>query len=341
MRKLSALTAAGVVAWLAVTQAQSTPPLRWVDTKTGATARLRGISAVSDRVAWASGANGTVLRTADAGATWTKLDVPDSASLDFRDVDAVDASTAYILSIGPGDQSRIYKTTDAGATWTLQFRNEDPQAFYDAMAFADATHGYALSDSVDGRLVLLRTTDGQRWTRVPGDTLPPALQGEGAFAASGTNVAMRGRHVWLATGPRVIRSSDDGRTWAAVATPLPAAESSGNFSIAFRDDRYGLVVGGDFKKEREPSDNAAVTTDGGATWRLVRGLTGYRSAVAFVAARPGTVIAVGPSGTDVSTDDGATWRAIDGPGFHAVSVAPRSRTAWAVGENGAAARLSF
>src|SRR5882672_1000041 len=123
-----------------------TPP-QWTLQTSGVNARLRGISAVSDRVAWASGSGSTVLRTSDGGATWQKLTVT-TERLDFRDIDAVDARIAYVLSIGNGPASRIYKTTDAGATWTLQFKNEDPKAFYDAMSFWDANHGIAIGDSI-------------------------------------------------------------------------------------------------------------------------------------------------------------------------------------------------
>ena len=313
----------------------------WTNFPTGVTARLRGISAVSDRVVWASGSNGTIVRTDDGGTSWKLLSVPDAQKLDFRDVDAVDDRTAYALSIGNGDASRIYKTTDAGATWTLQFRNAEPDAFYDAMTFSNARTGYALSDSVRGELILIRTTDGgESWTRVTG--LPPALPNEGAYAASGTNVGLLGSHIWLATtASRVIRSTDGGRSWSAVTTPLPTGPSAGLFSIAFKDWNRGIVVGGDYKAEAAARDNAALSRDGGATWMLVRGLGGFRSAVAFIAAREDTVVAVGPSGADCSRDGGTTWQPIDGPGFHTLSVAPRSTSAWAAGENGSIARLDF
>lgn len=91
------------------------------------TARLRGLSAVSDRVVWASGANGTIIRTQDGGSSWQPLAVPDAQTLDFRDIDAVDDRTAYVLSIGVGEASRIYKTMDAGATWTLSSRTRLPR----------------------------------------------------------------------------------------------------------------------------------------------------------------------------------------------------------------------
>ena len=167
---------------------------QWEGQRSGTSVRLRGISAVSEKVVWASGARGTVLRTIDGGRVWQARKVPGGEELDFRDIDAVSDRAAYVLSIGNGPASRIYKTEDSGQTWTLQFQNDDPKAFFDAMAFWDAGRGIAFSDSIDGRFVIIRTLDGGRtWTRIPAGSLPPALDNEGAFAASGTNVSYR----WL------------------------------------------------------------------------------------------------------------------------------------------------
>jgi photosystem II stability/assembly factor-like uncharacterized protein len=317
----------------------------WTEQPSGVSARFRGISSASDRVVWASGSNGTILRTADGGATWQRLTVPDADKLDFRDIDAVSDDTAYALSIGNGEASRIYKTSDAGKTWTLQFTNTDPKAFFDAMAFWDAERGIAFSDSVDGQLVILRTDNGGgAWTRVPAAGLPPALNNEGAFAASGTNVAVYGRdHVWIGTSvSRVLRSSDGGRTWSAAATPLATGSAAGIFSIAFRDDKHGIVVGGDYSKEAEAVDNAAVTDDGGVTWKLVKGLSGFRSVVTYLPGESSTAIAVGPGGADQSTDDGKTWTPVTGAaGLHTLAVAKRGRVGWGAGEKGRILRLTY
>ena len=321
----------------------------WTDQPSGVTARLRGVSAVSDRIAWASGSGGTVLRTSDGGATWQPLTIPGAEKLDFRDIDAVSDRIAYVLSIGSGESSRIYKTIDGGRTWTLQFTNTDPKAFFDAMAFWDAERGIAFSDSVDGQLVILRTdTGGRTWTRVPATGLPPALDNEGAFAASGTNVAVQGRdQVWIGTGAaavaRVLRSADGGRTWSAASTPLAAGPSSGIFSIAFRDAEHGIVVGGDYRKENEAVDNAAITNDGGRTWTKVSGMSGFRSVVAYLpgAATP-ALIAVGPQGADHSTDDGRTWTPLTGSsGLHTFAFAKRGGAGWGAGEKGRIMRLNY
>ena len=318
----------------------------WTEQQSGATARFRGISAFSDRVAWASGSGGTAVRTADGGATWQRLTIPNAEKLDFRDIDAVSNETAYVLSIGSGESSRIYKTSDAGKTWTLQFTNTDPKAFFDAMAFWDAERGLAFSDSVDGQLVILRTENGGRaWTRVPASGLPPALENEGAFAASGTNVAVFGRdHVWIGTSrSRVLRSTDAGRSWSAITPPVATGSSTGIFSIAIRDAQHGIVVGGDYRKEAEAVDNAAVTSDGGRTWQAVKGLSGFRSVVAYLPGESSpTLIAIGPQGADQSTDDGRTWTPVTGAtGLHTFAVAKRGRIGWGAGENGRILRLTY
>jgi photosystem II stability/assembly factor-like uncharacterized protein len=270
--------------------------------------------------------------------------------LDFRDVQAVNANTAYLLSIGPADQSRIYKTTDGGRGWALQFTNHNPKAFFDAFAFWDDHTGIAMSDPVEGRFILIKTSDGgATWKELPGDGLPPALEGEGAFAASGTCIAVQGKsNVWFGTGgaatARVFRSTDGGITWKQSSTPITAGNaSSGVFSIAFKDARNGVIVGGDYRKENEAGDNVATSTDGGATWTLAKGPgpTGFRSGVAYLPGTRGPMIAaVGPSGSDYSLDNGASWVSLGSMGFHAVSFAGVD-AGWAVGEGGRIAKLSL
>jgi photosystem II stability/assembly factor-like uncharacterized protein len=252
------------------------------------------------------------------------------------------------MGAGNGPASRIYKTTDGGKTWTLQFKNDDPKAFLDAVVFWDANHGVAFGDSVEGHLYILMTADGGRvWSRVPAAGLPAAIENEGAFAASGTNIAILGNsHAWIGTGAstkaRVLRTVDSGRTWQVSETPLAAGPSAGIFSIAFRDAKHGVVAGGDYRKEQEAVNNLALTSDGGVTWTLVKGLSGFRSVVAYV---PGmktpTLVALGPSGGDYSTDDGKTWQPIDGPGFDTFSFVPGRSIGWAAGANGKIGKLTF
>jgi photosystem II stability/assembly factor-like uncharacterized protein len=321
---------------------------QWQEQASGTTAGLRGLSAVSERVVWASGTRGTVIRTIDGGATWRVMAVPGADSLDFRDVEAFDERRAYVLSIGNGSASRIYKTVDGGTTWALQFSNPDTAAFYDCFDFWSAERGLAVSDPVRGRFRVIGTSDGgTSWKELPPARIPPAIPGEAAFAASGTCLVVGGPDdVWIASGAgreaRVYRSGTGGITWQVATTPIRREMASrGIFSIAFADRQRGVVVGGDYQNPTDTTSNVALTNDGGATWRLARGRPmGYRSAVSYV---PGTdarmLVAVGTSGSDYSTDGGETWTPVDTVPFSSVAFAAGRATAgWAVGPNGRVAR---
>ena len=266
------------------------------------TESLRGVSVPSKNVAWASGTHGTYLRSTDSGKTWQAAQVPGAETLDFRDVEAFDSEIAYLLAAGPGEQSRIYKTTDAGKNWALQFTNKEPKGFFDCMAFWDRDHGIAVGDPVNGKFELITTTDGgASWKpAAKGDLDPPtAIEGEGAFAASGTCITTAGKSdVWFATGgtaSRVFHSTDAGKNWTWVTTPVIRGEaSSGIFSIAFRDAKHGVIAGGDYKQPSKDGANVAVTSDGGRTWKLAwASPQAYFSAVAFPARGKSAILVAG------------------------------------------------
>jgi photosystem II stability/assembly factor-like uncharacterized protein len=285
------------------------------------------------------------VRTTNGGKTWQTAKVPGADSLDFRDVEAFDARVAFLLSIGAGPYSRIYKTIDGGASWTQQYIAQDPRTFLDEFAFWDSMNGIAVGDAIDKHLFILRTSDGgQHWERIPPSAIPEALPGEGAFAASGSGITVQGRrNVWIGSGvhtARVYRSMNAGNTWSVAATPiLHDTESSGVFSVAFFDASKGIVVGGDYQKEGEIRKNAALTNDGGLSWKLVgkNPPTGFRSAVLYVT--KDLLITVGPSGSDLSKDGGRSWKQIDVVGYHAVSRARMGSAIWAVGERGRISRF--
>lgn len=361
------------------TPAQASAEPSWRLAESGSTARLRGLDVVSAKVAWASGSAGTVLRTVDGGRTWRSVGPPDTADLQFRDIEAFSADRAVALSIGEGEASRVYATRDGGRTWTETFRNADPRAFYDCVAFFDHRRGLALSDPVDGRFRIASTVDGgDSWTVLPSDRMPAALDGEFAFAASGTCLvtaglrgssggrsvaggrdaagggrsfsggpdAAGGGHggwAWFATGgagARVFATRDHGRSWTVAGTPVPEGESAGIYSLAFRDPRHGIAVGGDFAAPAAAPDGAATTLDGGRSWQVARTVPGeYRSGAAWVPNRWHTALAVGPTGSDISRDGGRTWVRFDTGSFDAVDCAPDG-TCWASGEQGRLARLT-
>ncbi|MCC6825826.1 MAG: hypothetical protein IT172_08805 [Acidobacteria bacterium] len=329
MRRTILLAAAVLVCGFAVSA-------QWVQQKVAgleAKTSFRGLSVVNAKVIWASGTGGTVIRTINGGKRWDVIRVPGAQGLDFRDVEAFDAKTAYVLSIGNGGASRIYKTTDGGKTWELQFQNADEKAFYDAVACWNATHCVAMSDPVDGKFRLIATEDGKAWKPLPADGLPQAKPGEAAFAASGTClIAVDKNLLYLVTGgsdARVFHSHNGGKSWGAADTPMVKGTSgSGIFSIAMSNAHNGIIVGGNYEKPMAAGDNVFATSDGGHSWKPLTGGLGYRSGVAFINAK--TVIAVGALGSDISNDGGATWKEIGRESLNA--VAARGRTSvWAVG----------
>jgi photosystem II stability/assembly factor-like uncharacterized protein len=318
-----------------------------VDQPSGTKELLIAVSPVNDRVVWVSGQHGTWLRTTDGGAHWQVGHVPGADTLQFRDVHAVDANTAYLLSIGNGAQSRIYKTADAGKHWTLQLTNSDSAGFYDCFDFWDARHGVMVGDAVDGQMVILTTIDGgEHWERVRPAALPPALPNEGSFAASGTCLITRsGGLAWIvssnATVARLLRTTDFGQTWALEKLPITTHAGSGPQSVSFLDAQHGAVFGGGAAVL--PSDVlVATTSDGGHTWEsrtapeIKQGIWGG----AYVpGANPAAIVAVGPGGAAYSRDEGTTWIEIDTFDYWSVGIAS-PRAGWAVGAKGRITKLS-
>ncbi|MET7997547.1 oxidoreductase [Amycolatopsis sp. NPDC005232] len=314
----------------------------WRLTPTGVTAQFRGLSAVSGRVAWVSGTQGTVLRTTDGGRTWSPVGPPGTETLEFRDIEAFDADHAVVLSIGPGEDSRVYRTDDAGRHWRQTFANPDPKAFYDCLAFFDPWRGLAMSDPVDGKFRLQATADGGRtWRQIPDSAFPPALPGEAGFAVSGQCVATSGPFdAWLAMGggarARVLHTGDAGHHWTVADTPLPSSASAGVFALAFRTPWQGVAIGGDFANPTAPGPAVALSADRGRTWRTPAHYpAGYRSGLAWLG---GSVIAVGPGGSDLSPDGGHHWTRFDTGSFDTVDCAPAG-SCWASGTGGRVAHL--
>ncbi|MEJ7848710.1 MAG: hypothetical protein WKF92_11550 [Pyrinomonadaceae bacterium] len=322
---------------------------QWVKQSVNTTASLRGLSVVIEKVVWASGTGGIFLRTLDGGKTWKVRSIPGAEKLDFRDVEAFDANTAYVLSIGNGESSRIYKTIDGGENWKLQFTNKNEKAFFDAIACWDKNNCIAMSDPVDGHYVLIETSDGgENWKPIVSNKMPAAKDGEAAFAASGTCLITHGKTgAFLVSGgsdARVFRSNDRGKTWTVSDTPMvKGTAGSGIFSIAMFDEKRGIIAGGNYEKPEADKNNLAFTTDGGETWIAGHNPNGYRSGITYVTKMliiDQLLVSVGSGGSDISGDAGRTWLNLDKENYNAVQSRGTNAT-WAVGANGLVARLNF
>ncbi len=331
------------------------------------TADLRGIHAVGGGVVWASGSEGTVLRSQDSGFEWQQCATPTGAEkLDFRAIWAWDDQTAVVMSSGPGALSRLYETTDGCAHWTLLYTNADKDGFFDAMVFQTRMKGYLLGDPVDGRFVLLATDDGgQSWKRSEAPGLGVATSGSGAFAASNTSLlagprepmifgtgggfvyaqSHTGKIDFSATGKKTpIRMTE---TWAATRLPMTGGTTAGVFSLGYHaldSSGYGytlVAVGGDYARPHEVGGTAAWSPDGQHWTAATTPPGGYRSAVAW-SPEIQAWITVGPNGSDISRDGGRTWQPLE----HAPANTPKGgewnalSLPWVVGPHGRIAKLN-
>jgi photosystem II stability/assembly factor-like uncharacterized protein len=328
----------------------------WQMQDSGTTAGLRGIDSVDGTVAWASGTGGTVLKTIDGGGHWQRCTIPDAdkdgVTLDFRGVQAWDATTAIVMASGPGDKSRLYKTRDGCKTWEDNLRNDDPNGFWDVMQFVHSDFGFAIAgpntgvligDPVEGQFKTNAMMLGYGWFLDTAGCKSEA--GEAAFAASNSSAFEFGnRRYILGTGGKagaaihisaLLYSGDGGGPCKRIAVPMAGdSDSSGVFSVFFKSLKVGVIVGGDYTEPNESKGTAARTSGDWNHWTAsTTPPHGYRSTVQW--SEPFKLwITAGTNGSDISRDDGRTWHPLDNGNWNALSLP------FIVGPNGRIARLN-
>ena len=291
---------------------------------TGKNTSMRGISVVSNQVAWVCGSNGQVGKTLDGGETWEWIPPKGYEKLDFRDIEAFDDQHAIIVNAG--SPAYILVTADGGKSWKETYKNIDSLIFLDGMGFWNRQEGIIFGDPIGNKMQLLKTTDGGlSWSNISDNLKQNLAVGEAGFAASGTTIRTdhKGK-VWIASGGKVSNiyySSDYGKKWKVYPCPIIQGESStGPFSIGFSDSKTGIVVGGDYLKDKENTNNVLLTQNGGKTWtKPITPVSGYRSAVEHI--RGKLWVATGSSGTDYSIDGGKNWVNLSSLNFNAIQKA--------------------
>ena len=309
---------------------------------------FRGIFAVDKNTVWVSGSKGSVYVTYDEAKSWQREEIPAGDSLDFRDIEVISPGTIILMSAGAGKNSRIYKSTDNGKTWKIVYQNPYPDGFLDSIEFWDHKNGIAIGDPLDGKFNILLTTDGGNvWKEPLKKNIPDSFHGEAQFAASGTCISVIGnREAWIGTGgtkSRILKTTDNGKSWKVFASPLLQGKSStGIFSIHFLNRNEGIIVGGDYLKEKSSDSTSAFSHDGGKTWKLnPAGTLPYQSSVeSFKFNNQIFYISTGPVGT-FYTKDLKNWYKIGRTGFHCISISKKDNSIWFAGSNGRIARLTI
>lgn len=304
---------------------------------------VRAIEIIGRNLAFA-GNNGTYGLYNFENETWkTNVQKFDSIKPEFRAV-ASTATDFFMLSVG--NPALLFKTGDSGKM-ELVYKEEDPKVFYDSMTFWNDSEGIAMGDPTDGCISIIITRNGGKsWSKINCEFLPAAADGEAAFAASNSNIAIQGDKTWIITGgvkSRVLYSPDKGKTWEIFETPLTQGKpTTGGYSLDFYDENNGIIIGGDYTNPQENSGNKAVTSDGGKTWELIaQGEDpGYKSSVRYVPnSNAREIVATGFTGIEYSKDGGKSWLKLSDEGFYTLRFL-NDTVAYAAGK-GRIAKLIF
>ncbi len=283
---------------------------------------MRGLSVVDNNIIWVSGSNGTVGKSTNGGKTWKWMTVKGCEKTDFRDIEAFDKKTAVIMAVD--EPAYILRTDDGGDTWKTVFENKTKGMFLDAMEFWNDQSGIAIGDPVNNRFYIVRTFDGGKtWRDIPENNKPIADKGEACFASSGTNIRKlnKSEAVFVSGG---FSSHFFIRNRRIDLPVIQGKESTGANSVAVKNSKTMIVVGGDFLKKDDNDKNCAITKDGGNTWFAPKIFpSGYRSCVEYL--NKNKWITCGLNGADITEDDGTTWKNFSKESFHVCRKAKKEK----------------
>jgi len=317
----------------------------FTELKTNTDASLRGLFVVDETIIWASGSKGTVLVSKDGGVNWSVNQITGAEENDFRSIYAWNEKKAMVFGVaGPAFG---YLTEDGGENWKVVFQDSTKGLFFNSLKFADEKNGLAVSDPIDGKFFVIRTENGgEKWERVT--DIPNVIEGEANFAASNTCIEfLPSGKAWIASGglaARVFYSDDFGKTWLVSETPIISRQaSSGIFSISFKNDLEGVIVGGIYDQPETANNIAGYTTDGGKIWNLSETMPKeYRSCVQSVANRKEIFFfSIGKTGCDFSSDGGQNWQFLNESGFYTFRNVPGELRGFAAGANGEISKVKF
>ncbi len=303
---------------------------------TGTKTSLRGLSVVSDRVIWASGSNGTVARSVDSGNTWKWITIKGFENTDFRDIEAFDETAAVVMAIG--EPAYILRTSDAGETWKIVYENKTKGMFLDAMEFWNEMSGIVIGDPINNKIFIARTFDGGiNWRALPFNNYPIADSGEAMFASSGTNVRKLNKQeaIFITGG---LKSRVFIRDKKIDLPILQGTESSGANSIAVKNKKTMIVVGGDYKLKDATEKNCVITTDAGNTFtKPTTPPHGYRSCIEYLEKK--NWICCGLNGIDFSNDEGNNWKWISKESFNVCQKSKDGKAVYFAGAAGSIGKL--
>ena len=287
-----------------------------IDTLLNDKISIRPITLSNDKVWYAADKNRIGYCSLIDASKMERIVNKDSLKLEFRSI-AQTSNSIFALNVG--NPAVLYKFSKNLNQKEIVYEEHHEKVFYDSMQFWNDNEGIAIGDPIEGCFCIIITRNGGKtWNKVPCEKLPKMVDGEAAFAASNTNIVIKGNRTWLVSGgkkARVFYSSDKGQTWNVYQTPIVQGEAmTGIFTADFYNDKIGFIAGGNYEKLNQNFQNKALTTDGGKTWKLVGENSGfgYASCIQFVPNSNGKqLVCVGSSGLFYSFDSGKNWKQLN------------------------------
>lgn len=304
----------------------------------GTKTSIRGLSVVDDQTVWVSGSNGTIGRSIDGGKTWKWMIVRGFEKTEFRDIEAFDDMTAIIMGIA--EPAYLLKTIDGGENWKVVFEDKTKGMFLDAMEFWNDQSGIVIGDPINGRFFIARTFDGgNNWQSIPEMNKPLADSGEACFASSGTNIRAlnKSEAVFISGG---LKSNLFIRDRKIILPILQGSESTGANSIAVKNKKTFMVVGGDFNTKDSADKNCFFTSNGGKSWKIPASPPhGYRSCVEYLGKN--NWISCGLNGVDYTIDNGQQFTWISKDGYHVCRKAKKGKAVYFAGGGGRVGKMEL
>ncbi len=298
---------------------------------------IRAIEVVNDSTVWFAGANGKFGRITNSEIELDSI-IHNNNTLNFRSI-AYNGAHIFIMSIeDPAIMFKIDPNNHRIDKPKIVYQESHEKVFYDSLSFFDDKNGIAMGDPTDECLSVILTHDGgNSWKKINCENLPRVFDGEAAFAASDTNIAIFKNKVWIVTGgkkARVFVSNNLGKDWEVYDTPIVQGETmTGIFTVDFYNENVGIIMGGNWEDKSNTKATKALTNDGGKTWQLIDNeiIPGYISCVKYIPDTKGTkILAVSTEGIYRSDDKGNSWKKISDEGYYSIKFVNKN-TAWLSG----------
>jgi photosystem II stability/assembly factor-like uncharacterized protein len=284
-----------------------------IDTLTHENMSCRAIVIDKNRVWYAANDGNYGYLALDTLADFKGHIAKENFKIEFRSI-AQTSQHVFILSIG--NPALLYRINKKTTEIKLVYQENHEKVFYDSMQFFNDLEGYAVGDPTESCPSLIKTVDGgETWQKVSCDNLPKFEEGEAFFAASNTNLVLKGNSIWMVSGgkkSKVYRSLDKGKTWASFDTPIIQGQAmTGAFTADFYDEKIGVITGGNYEKLESNVQNKAITNDGGETWQLIddRKAFGYASCIQYLPNSDGNImVSIGPAGLFYFRKKDRVWK---------------------------------